>query len=548
MANFFISSKLAPPKKAQDKMITINPCNVINLLWKEFSCQFESTNVITEREVNLSKLLQSIIESSMTSSSPLPRVIKSSQLIVNNNNFKYPSSPSSSSSNLDMDSPTQGKTGKNGSYFTAKIPQSEYHHSKSNGPLKVSPGHQGQANSVDIESTIDTKSRPAKPLRKVRISPVQHSPMTGGGHLARKLSHFADAKSPSSKVESNNNTINKDTSVNEKQRKQQQLTGDTSSTCSSSKYHKLGHCSFVKISSTQIVSSGVPGIPSPVLPSKVTGGCFNISQGQKSKSMAHLPLTSVTPGMEDKSNLSNEYKQQLTSYEGAKFNGYSVSMYGHRGEMENVSNSKKYFNVANPKQQLVNGKSNDENGVSQSEESKGPSSESQMLAKKKKTRQRLLQFLLRRPPIETLEEKGIIKDEPVFGCNLINLCHREKSTIPKFVKVIIAAIEVKNLKADGIYRICGNLSHVQKLRYQINQDHYNAIWKEEDVHILTGLFKMFLREMKQPLIPYSIFDSLMNSIVIDQSKRRIESVKYALDSINVCNYDTLKYILQHLLR
>ena len=140
--------------------------------------------------------------------------------------------------------------------------------------------------------------------------------------------------------------------------------------------------------------------------------------------------------------------------------------------------------------------------------------------KKVKIRERLRQFLRKRPTMENLREKGIIKAENVFGRGLDELCARERETgggntvvsIPKFVVQCVEAIEFKDLKADGIYRACGNLSTVQKLRYEINQDQYGGLWREEDVHVLTGLLKMFFREMPEPLFPCDRFESLMKFI------------------------------------
>lgn len=68
------------------------------------------------------------------------------------------------------------------------------------------------------------------------------------------------------------------------------------------------------------------------------------------------------------------------------------------------------------------------------------------------------------------------------------------------------------MKAEGIYRACGNLSQVQKLRFQINQDDFSGIWAEDDVHVLTGLLKMFFRDMKEPLFPCDRFEGLMKAI------------------------------------
>ncbi len=59
--------------------------------------------------------------------------------------------------------------------------------------------------------------------------------------------------------------------------------------------------------------------------------------------------------------------------------------------------------------------------------------------------------------------------ECIFGTNLINLCNREKRYVPQFLDDIVKAIELKGIDTDGLYRVNGNLSDVQKLRIQINQ-------------------------------------------------------------------------------
>jgi hypothetical protein len=53
----------------------------------------------------------------------------------------------------------------------------------------------------------------------------------------------------------------------------------------------------------------------------------------------------------------------------------------------------------------------------------------------------------------------------------MNLCQKERERVPYFVKEITAAIEAKGLDMDGLYRISGNVTEVQKLRHQV--DHGN---------------------------------------------------------------------------
>lgn len=84
---------------------------------------------------------------------------------------------------------------------------------------------------------------------------------------------------------------------------------------------------------------------------------------------------------------------------------------------------------------------------------------------------------------------------------------KDHPRVPAFVQRCIAAIEnsEENLKTDGLYRASGNLSQVQKIRLQVDQNNLSVIDQEEDVHVLTGVLKLFFRELKEPLIPYHAF-------------------------------------------
>ncbi|KAF8784538.1 rho GTPase-activating protein 15-like [Argiope bruennichi] len=168
--------------------------------------------------------------------------------------------------------------------------------------------------------------------------------------------------------------------------------------------------------------------------------------------------------------------------------------------------------------------------------------------KKRKIRDKLRQFFVRRPTQESLREKGILQDEPVFGCHLETLCTRENRKVPKFVSTCIEVIEEKELTADGLYRASGNLSQVQKIRMHVNQDDYSCLKEEEDVHVLTGALKMFFREMKEPLFPFNMFEKFMNAIALPDAISKLEALKKLVQKMPEPNYETLKVLLKHLLR
>ena len=83
--------------------------------------------------------------------------------------------------------------------------------------------------------------------------------------------------------------------------------------------------------------------------------------------------------------------------------------------------------------------------------------------------------------------------DQVFGANLSNLCQRENSTVPKFVKLCIEHVEQYGLDVDGIYRVSGNLAVIQKLRFAVKHDEKLDLKdsKWEDFHVITGALKRF---------------------------------------------------------
>lgn len=59
--------------------------------------------------------------------------------------------------------------------------------------------------------------------------------------------------------------------------------------------------------------------------------------------------------------------------------------------------------------------------------------------------------------------------EPTFGCSIDILAAREHRLVPLFLENLISHIERKGLKVIGLYRLSGNASQVQKLRYLLEE-------------------------------------------------------------------------------
>uniref|UniRef100_A0A8C4HM08 Rho GTPase-activating protein 12 n=1 Tax=Dicentrarchus labrax TaxID=13489 RepID=A0A8C4HM08_DICLA len=165
----------------------------------------------------------------------------------------------------------------------------------------------------------------------------------------------------------------------------------------------------------------------------------------------------------------------------------------------------------------------------------------------KKTRHKLKKFLTRRPTLQSVRDKGYIKDQ-VFGCSLSSLCHRENTTVPIFVRMCIDHVENDGLCIDGLYRVSGNLAVIQKLRFAVNHDEKVnlADGKWEDIHVTTGALKMYFRELPEPLFTYAFFHDFVSGIKIPDYKHRVQSIKDLVRQLPKPNHDTMQALFKHL--
>ncbi|KAM4882298.1 rho GTPase-activating protein 9 isoform 2-T4 [Thomomys bottae] len=184
-----------------------------------------------------------------------------------------------------------------------------------------------------------------------------------------------------------------------------------------------------------------------------------------------------------------------------------------------------------------------------------------------RVRNKLKRLIAKRPPLQSLQERGLLRDQ-VFGCQLESLCQREGNTVPNFVRLCIAAVDKRGLDVDGIYRVSGNLAVVQKLRFLVDRERAvtsdgrymfpehpgqesrldldNAEW--DDIHVVTGALKLFLRELPQPLVPPLLVPHFRAALALSESKQRLSQIQELIDTMPKPNHDTLRYLLEHLCR
>ncbi|KAI9551394.1 hypothetical protein GHT06_021727 [Daphnia sinensis] len=158
-------------------------------------------------------------------------------------------------------------------------------------------------------------------------------------------------------------------------------------------------------------------------------------------------------------------------------------------------------------------------------------------------------FILSRPSRRKLKQSGILK-ERVFGCDLGEHLLNSGREIPMVLKCCAEFIEEYGI-VDGIYRLSGITSNIQKLRNAFDEDRVPALVEDEairqDMHAVSSLLKMYFRELPNPLCTYQLYDQFVNAVQ-GPDNLRVVRMREVVQQLPPPHFRTLEYLTRHLAR
>ena len=186
-----------------------------------------------------------------------------------------------------------------------------------------------------------------------------------------------------------------------------------------------------------------------------------------------------------------------------------------------------------------------------SQQTKDVTSSSLDIETKEWIKVKLFGFFKNRPSLDALQQKGIIPKDLIFGGTLESHIPKDSPLmVPLIVQRCIERIE-RHLETEGLYRLSGNSSSIQKLRIQVNsatdlmQVDFNAE-ELQDVNVITGLMKLYLRELKDPLLTLDRYWDFIEAGKLQNMDQRVARLQVLVSKLPDANYHTLKYIVHHL--
>ncbi|XP_028420237.1 active breakpoint cluster region-related protein isoform X5 [Perca flavescens] len=150
-----------------------------------------------------------------------------------------------------------------------------------------------------------------------------------------------------------------------------------------------------------------------------------------------------------------------------------------------------------------------------------------------------------KPPSSTAQQQ-----QPVFCVPIETVAQQEGVLVPHVVRCCVDEVERRGMGEVGIYRISGTTSDIAMLKTAFNSNLREAVTRlrSADVNAVTGVLKLYFRELPQPLIPTEMFQSLARMLNIQDINSRLVSMLSLLHSCPDPNRHTFLYLLHHLQR
>ena len=129
-----------------------------------------------------------------------------------------------------------------------------------------------------------------------------------------------------------------------------------------------------------------------------------------------------------------------------------------------------------------------------------------------------------------------------------------KSELYGYIPIVVAKcgmfLKSKGTKVEGVFRVSGASKRINELQTIFNcppKFGKGLSWEGFTVHDAANVFRRYLRELPEPIIPYDFYDKFRDAVIEDghesDEERSIQSLQTLISELPVLNSRLLLYIL-----
>ncbi|KAM6223126.1 rho GTPase-activating protein 31 [Rhynchocyon petersi] len=146
---------------------------------------------------------------------------------------------------------------------------------------------------------------------------------------------------------------------------------------------------------------------------------------------------------------------------------------------------------------------------------------------------------------QKLKRKGAAS---AFGCDLTEYLETSGQDVPYVLKSCAEFIETHGI-VDGIYRLSGVTSNIQRLRQEFGSDQCPDLTREvylQDIHCVGSLCKLYFRELPNPLLTYELYEKFTEAVSHCPEEDQLARIQHVIQELPPSHYRTLEYLIRHL--
>ncbi|XP_078091239.1 GEM-interacting protein isoform X2 [Mustelus asterias] len=156
----------------------------------------------------------------------------------------------------------------------------------------------------------------------------------------------------------------------------------------------------------------------------------------------------------------------------------------------------------------------------------------------------------------------------LFGVDFAQVPREIADEVPFVIRKCTAEIESRALCTQGLYRVNGSRLRISKLRQSFENGRDLIDMSENSPHDITNILTLYLRELPEPIVLYSLYNDFMNFAkelqqaceelkdsqakgipeVTNKMEQLVQQAKSLVQNLPASNYNTLEHIIGHLHR
>uniref|UniRef100_A0A3Q4GM32 Rho GTPase activating protein 22 n=1 Tax=Neolamprologus brichardi TaxID=32507 RepID=A0A3Q4GM32_NEOBR len=140
----------------------------------------------------------------------------------------------------------------------------------------------------------------------------------------------------------------------------------------------------------------------------------------------------------------------------------------------------------------------------------------------------------------------------IFGQRLEDTVQYEKKFGPRLAPLLVEQcvdfIRERGLDEEGLFRMPGQANLVRELQEAFDCGDKPLFDSNTDVHTVASLLKLYLRELPEPVIPFSKYEDFLTcaQLLAKDEEEGVQELGKQVSTLPLPNYNLLKYICKFL--